>query len=143
MKQRGSVPEDVQKQFSFYEKGFDFANLSRAATISDGIFCFSDKEIDYLIQQYYSLLQGKKVVKFVPASGAASRMFKELYDAMSQTTIDEKCAFFMEHLHQFAFYDDLKGKMAKDGYILENEQKRDSDATTRDGVALSGIGAVR
>jgi hypothetical protein len=48
MQTRGSNPEEVQRQFSFFEKGFDFVNLDRPATIDDGIVRLEEEQIEEL-----------------------------------------------------------------------------------------------
>ena len=123
MQARGSNPEDVQRQFSFFEKGFDFVNLDRPATIDDGIVRLEEEQIEELVEDYNQLVAGKTVTKFVPASGAASRMFKELYSYLESES-DEvvvKAKAFLTKLPKFAFYEDLRNAMAKDGYALEHE----------------------
>ena len=85
---RGSKPEEVQRQFSFFENGFDFVNLDRPATIDDGIVRLEEEQIEDLVADYEQLIEGKSVTKFVPASGAASRMFKELYSYLENDSED-------------------------------------------------------
>ena len=84
MQKRGNSPEAVQNQFSFFEKGFDFANLQAAATIGHGIVKLSDGERNDLIANYDQLTSGKSLLKFVPASGAASRMFNEIFSFLEK-----------------------------------------------------------
>ena len=123
MQARGSNPEEVQRQFSFFEKGFDFVNLDRPATIDDGIVRLEEEQIEELVEDYNQLVAGKTVTKFVPASGAASRMFKELYSYLESESdeVRVKAKAFLTKLPKFAFYEDLRNAMAKDGYALEHE----------------------
>ena len=123
MQARGSNPEEVQRQFSFFEKGFDFVNLDRPATIDDGIVRLEEEQIEELVDDYEQLIQDKTVTKFVPASGAASRMFKELYSYLENNTeeVAAKAKAFLGKLKNFAFYEDLHNAMDKDGYVLEQE----------------------
>ncbi len=123
MQARGSRPEEVQQQFSFFEKGFDFICLDRPATIDDGIVQLEDEQVEELVSDYENLIKDKTITKFVPASGAASRMFKELYSYLENDSeeIVAKAQNFLLKLEKFAFYDDLRQALKKDGYFLEQE----------------------
>lgn len=120
---RGSVIADVQKQFSYFISGFDFVNLDRIATIDDGIKKMNKEEIAHYIDIYRLHSPQKKIVKFVPASGAASRMFKELFSFLDDTdgTLPEKISLFLRNLEQFAFFDDLKSSYEKNGKSLKSD----------------------
>lgn len=116
IKEQGLTPEIVQNQIQAYREGFPHTQLVRAATIENGgIIKLSDNEIERYNKQYHLLSKGKKIQKFIPASGAASRMFKDLY-AFSATYFGISNNFekeypevkrFLENIRQFAFYDDL------------------------------------
>ncbi|MCQ2283910.1 MAG: DUF4301 family protein [Bacteroidales bacterium] len=123
MRQRGSNPDNVQQQLENFQKGFDFAQLDRAATIGDGIVQLDADLLEELVADYDDALQDKKVVKFVPASGAASRMFKELYSYLSEDTpeIEAKALSFLDKLPKFPFYEALSEALAKDGYDIATE----------------------
>ena len=122
IKERGSSPEEVAQWFQFFEKGFPYADLQAAATIGNGILQIPPAERDALLQQYDTLIQGKKLVKFVPASGAASRMFKELFSYMENEdeTTSAKARTFLSTLPSYAFYHDLEMCMSQDGVSLES-----------------------
>lgn len=123
MHQRGSNPEDVQHQLEMFRKGFDFAKLDRAATPNNGILQLPEDQVEELIADYDNLLDNKKVVKFVPASGAASRMFKELYSYLSDDSeeVCKKACAFLESLPKYPFYKALEEALAKDGYSLQDD----------------------
>lgn len=118
---RGGNPENVEHQFSFFEKGFDFACLDRPATIDDGIVVLEEEEVEELVADYEELIKGKFVTKFVPASGAASRMFKDLYSYLEDDGQEAKAKAFLLKLKNLAFYVDLHQVMSRDGYSLEHE----------------------
>lgn len=121
IKERGSNPESVANWFQFFEKGFPFADLLSAASIGNGILCLDEDERNSLIANYENLTRGKILLKFVPASGAASRMFKEAFTYLENDdeTIREKALNFLPTLPDYAFYDDLQAAMQKDGLSLE------------------------
>jgi hypothetical protein len=108
MKQRGSDPNHVEELFAFFKTGFDFAHINHNVAIGDGIVSFSDKEIERWIKIYESMSQNKEIVKFVPASGAASRMFKDLYEALQTKSLSDKAKLYLERIKDFAFYKELK-----------------------------------
>ena len=69
---------DIQKQIERFKKGYPFRRLLRPATVGDGIRELGEDESRVLRQQYENSLPETSVCKFVPASGAASRMFRDL-----------------------------------------------------------------
>jgi len=115
MTQRGSDPKQVEKQFAFFETGFNFANINRNVSIGDGIIKFTDQEVLHWLGIYELLSQNRETVKFVPASGAASRMFKDLYEAIhpESTALSDKAKYYLEKIGDFAFFNDLKEHIEK------------------------------
>lgn len=113
---QGLTTEAVQRQIQAYREGFPHTQLDKAATIENGgVIKLSDKEIEHYTHQYTILSKGKTIQKFIPASGAASRMFKDLY-TFSATYFGISNNFekehpevkvFLENLRRFAFFDDL------------------------------------
>ncbi len=126
MNMRGNDPNVVAHQFNYFTKGFDFAQLDRSATIGDGIKKIDETEQSFFIKTYQQLAKGKKIMKFVPASGAASRMFKAMYEAIKSPK-DEKTqqyvAQFLASLPRFAFYETVKEGLAKQGVDIEHACK--------------------
>ena len=108
--QRGGDPEMVEKQFSHFKKGFPFAHLHDITTPGNGMINFDDETLHQLVLQYDQYCNDLKIVRFVPASGAATRMFKELYEALSleDGLFSPKVNHFFAQIKQFAFYEDLK-----------------------------------
>ncbi|MCH5247964.1 MAG: DUF4301 family protein [Muribaculaceae bacterium] len=80
IEQRGSNIETVNEQLDRLKNGFPYLKLYNSAKIGAGIFHLSpDEETTALKRWEEYLADGGKVMKFVPASGAASRMFKSLF----------------------------------------------------------------
>jgi hypothetical protein len=106
--ERGISLEKIENQIDYFKKGFPYMPLIKAATIGNGILQLSENELD----EYISLFQKKaseiKLVKFVPASGAASRMFKSLFAALEEGKFDKATDHFFAKLDDFAFSDELK-----------------------------------
>jgi len=115
MNELGINPGVIKKQIDFFKNGFPFVNLNRPATINDGVKKFSENEIKKLQKFYDKNSKNEKIVKFVPSSGAATRMFKDLYnfldewDGSNNITLDKyKNIFqFFKQLTDFAFYNEL------------------------------------
>lgn len=118
----GLSEDQVNRQIENFRKGFPKTQLISAATIDNGgILHLDDTAIARLAAYYKQASRGKKILKFVPASGAATRMFKDLY-AFASTyygldyNIEKEYPSvkeFIEHIRTFAFFDDLKSCMGK------------------------------
>ena len=119
MAQRGSNPTQVEKQFAFFKTGFPFADIHHNVSIGNGIVKFTNQTIEHWINVYESMIQKKEIVKFVPASGAASRMFKDLYEAMQTETLSEKGKLYLSKIKDFAFFNDLKQTIEKEGFSFD------------------------
>ena len=78
LKTLGMNIKTVESQIENFKKGFPFVDLKRAATIGDGIHQLDENTISQLNAEYAANTANLKTLKFVPASGAASRMFKNL-----------------------------------------------------------------
>ena len=119
--QRGISQEQIETQLQQFETGFPFLRLEAAASIGNGIVAPDNEQRQAYVKAWESYkAAGHKVVKFVPASGAASRMFKNIFafvdgDNDLPTTDFEKKYF--DEIEKFAFYDAL------DAVCLKNEGK--------------------
>lgn len=122
MQSLGLTPDDVERQLANFRRGFPKTVLIDAATVDNGgILRLDDADIDKYATFYQKNLKGKRILKFVPASGAATRMFKDLYAFTASyfgidytipkefPTVKE----FLEQIRTFAFFDDLVACMAK------------------------------
>ncbi len=120
---RGIAFSEIEEQLLRFNKGFPFLQIARPATTGDGILKPRGETLDDFIQHYESSVKSEKVLKFVPASGAASRMFKDLYayiDKGGNEIEQESTREFISGLSGFAFFDDLKSCLEKDGLSLES-----------------------
>ncbi len=117
----GRSAEEILKQFHYFETGFPFLQLVRPAIIGDGIHKIKDEEMVGLLEQFPLMMEHYRIAKFVPASGAASRMFKDLYPYLDAATAPpkSKIAHFMNSLSECAFFPDLEQVMMRDGYHLK------------------------
>ena len=81
---KGISPEQIDAQLKEFETGFPFLRLEAAAAIGNGIISPEENErCEYIAAWNEYKAKGKKIVKFVPASGAASRMFKAMFAFLS------------------------------------------------------------
>ena len=112
LERKGISEEKLNSQLACFAKGFPYLKLAAAASVEKGILVPGpDEEKAYLAAwQAYTDNPAHRVVKFVPASGAASRMFKDMFafaDASYDVpTTDFEKKFFAELPHA-AFFSDL------------------------------------
>jgi len=126
--------ETIIEQVETFEKGISPVRIVKACTIDDGIKIIPEEQFNKYFDLFQNALNDERIIKFVPASGAASRMFKKLQSvlASSKTTQEEleksaklddeeggSVLEFMNNLERFAFYDDLKKFMQDAGLNLE------------------------
>ena len=127
----GITEDHVLSQIERFEKGAPYLKLDRPCTIGDGIKVISEEELEALTVIFKESTTKRRLTKFVPASGAASRMFKALlrfnneYTQTQRTSIasqaqqgdgdSQHVLAFMDGIRQFAFLDDLESAMAVDG----------------------------
>ncbi len=111
LKSKGISEEQIAEQLACFKKGFPYLKLSAAASVEKGILTPDTNEQKEYLDAWEGYRQTDKVVvKFVPASGAASRMFKNLFEFLGadynvpQTSFEK---MFFEKIEDFAFYDDL------------------------------------
>lgn len=118
--------KEVENQLERFKKGFPFLNLVKPATIDDGIIQLDEAEVNAYAKLYDDLKP--EALKFVPASGAASRMFKFLfefyrqaknkYESLNKIENDE-VKKFLRNIKKFAFYDELRLTLQSAGYDID------------------------
>ncbi|MCH6546271.1 MAG: DUF4301 family protein, partial [Deltaproteobacteria bacterium] len=132
---RGMSLEEIERQIEIFQQGIPFVKLKKSCSPGGGITQLNPSEITQLSRVFEVALSAGRVMKFVPASGAASRMFKSLLTVLgsssnqthltlpseSATTTPEQEAVgrFLTGLQHFAFYEDLRSAMAQKGLDIE------------------------
>ena len=107
---RGISLEKANKQLQSFVTGFPELDIVSAASVGNGILNLSEDEIDAYVKAWQDYLQeGHKVLKFVPASGAASRMFKDLFEYLDSDKMTDFIAKFLGEKDKFAFASQLAG----------------------------------
>ena len=104
---RGISEQQIEHQLEQIKNGFPFLKLEGAAAIGKGIMAPTAQEVeDYEKAWNDYKAEGHKIVKFVPASGAASRMFKNMFaflDAPYDVPTTDFEKQFFENIKKFAF----------------------------------------
>ena len=114
LKAKGISEKQIEEQLACFVKGFPYLEIAASASVEKGIMVI-DKEAQASYMEAWDayLAKNKKIVKFVPASGAASRMFKNLYEFLSADYQEPTTAFeqkFFNEITKFAFYKALNTK---------------------------------
>lgn len=122
----------IEEQLKHFETGFPKVKLVSPAIITDGIMKIEDDEIDVLRDHYLNRNKKLSVIKFVPASGAATRMFQKLYDFLNtyQETEEDYLAYmsdkspesmrtFFDDIEDFAFFVDLRAALQRKELDIE------------------------
>ena len=126
IKEKGLTVDKVLSQIALFKKGVPFVNLESAATVSDGILSFNEVETIGLINLFEVKRDTIFIVKFVPASGAATRMFKTLFTFLkdynpskesinsyiNKNKVKELSVFFVG-LEKLPFFEDVVTKIHK------------------------------
>ena len=111
LQEKGITEEQLLGQLKSFETGFPYLKLQGAAAIGEDIMAPASHDVDNYLQAWEEYKrQGHVITKFVPASGAASRMFKDMFEFLDApyeepTTPFEKAYF--KDIHSFAFFQDL------------------------------------
>ncbi len=114
LQEHGISLEAAQAQLQSFKTGFPALDIVQAASVGNGIVIPTQVEKEQYLARWEEYLQeNHTVLKFVPASGAASRMFKNLFEYMDG---GEETAFiqqFLSNLSSFAFYEELHALMVE------------------------------
>lgn len=111
---KGISEEKFRKEMDDFKKGFPYLKLAAAATVGNGILAPTEEERNRYIAKWDAYKLGEhKIMKVVPASGAASRMFKDIFAFLNADYDTPQTAFeqeFFNRIHQFAFFGALNEK---------------------------------
>ena len=114
---KGITEEQITRQLDCFKKGFPYLKLAAAASVDNGILSPDGDALKLYLRVWDTYIQSeRKVVKFVPASGAASRMFKNLFGFLEAEYNEPQTDFekeFFAKIQKFAFYEDLNAACQK------------------------------
>ncbi|MEP1488188.1 MAG: DUF4301 family protein [Algibacter sp.] len=121
---KGITIEQVNAQIARIKNGMSYSNLVSTATIGDGIESYNEREVQNFIKFYHAKQERLNIIKFVPASGAASRMFKFLFQFLKnfdaskegihdyiERTNDVLTKTFISNLERFPFHEQVLSKL--------------------------------
>ena len=126
LEEMGIAREKVIKQVEKFVEGIPYTRLERPAVVGDGILRFSAGESENIVSKFENKAASLATLKFVPASGAASRMFKALFNFLEafnpgkesleeylDRTADKDISVFVENLERFPFYQNVHDQMVE------------------------------
>jgi len=105
--QKGITNDKLTKQFLAFVKGTPALELDRIATLNDGIMTINSIDRSKFMNLYNIKQQDISILKFVPASGLASRMFKSLSEFKNTKVSNPIAQYFFNNLHKFPFFKDI------------------------------------
>ena len=108
---RGISVQKAEEQLKCFQTGFPVLDIIEPAALHKGVISPSVAERkEYIAAWQQYLAEGHKVLKFVPASGAASRMFKNLFEYLDNGVETPFIREFLDNISKFAFGKQLAGK---------------------------------
>ena len=112
LQSKGISEKQIEEQLNCFKQGFPFLRIEKVASADDGIMQISDEMVQFYLNEWDNYLKqpNVEIVKFVPASGAASRMFKDLFEFLDAPYNEPQKSFeqkFFDEIGKFAFYEDL------------------------------------
>ena len=131
----GLTTAEVFRQLDLFKMPPPYLKLVRPCTRGDGIKFVKKEQLQALVETYEEESPKRRCLKFVPASGAASRMFKILLGELNKEKeilrkhvekevqagqkSRQELLEFMVRARDFAFFEDLKSLMSKNGIQIE------------------------
>ena len=119
----GISVEKAEAQLACFRNGFPELDIVAPASTKKGILAPKRAEQETYIEAWKQYLaEGHKILKFVPASGAASRMFKNLFQYLEDGIETPFITEFLTNKDKFAFGPQLAGKEGQDAvrYLLND-----------------------
>jgi hypothetical protein len=121
IREHGLTEAQVLEQMQRFKIGAAPIRLNRPCTVGDGIISIPTGEIEGLVKYHDREAAKGRFMKFVPASGAASRMFKEWFHCLDEGCFGTETAThaFAGDIRKFAFYEDLYRQISRRGQSLD------------------------
>ncbi|MBN1132624.1 MAG: DUF4301 family protein [Bacteroidales bacterium] len=120
IKSKGISLDVINRQIKYFRSGFPSTDIIMPATPSNGIMMLTDGDEKHFREIFEGNSSEFKIIRFIPASGAATRMFKLLFEALEELRHlspqeqdnlvlgNEQLKIFFEELKEYPFYSDLK-----------------------------------
>lgn len=119
MEEHGLTPAALETQLKNFREGFPFLPVTRAASCGDGIRVLDAAGIEQAAARYDRAKESLRVVKFVPASGAATRMFKDLFEFVREGRRTAVVGELLANRRRFAFWPELRTIIGDDADELQ------------------------
>jgi hypothetical protein len=130
----GLTEAQVQEQIRHFKTGAAPVRLNRPCTLGDGLLAIPATDRKVFVGYHEREAARGRFMKFVPASGAASRMFREWFRCLEKGCFEAEAAAhaFAADIKKFAFYKDLDNVISRRGRSLDEwlEQRRYGDILT-------------
>ncbi|UGU14270.1 DUF4301 family protein [Sinomicrobium kalidii] len=150
---KGITVAEVMKQIELFKEGVPYVNLLDSATLNDGILSVSETQKQHYISLYDKQKDALNVMKFVPASGAATRMFRALFRFLEgfnpesdtfNTYVNRENAQGMQTffigVEKLPFYDEVIQRLtAKDPHYEQLPDDRQKYLFVREMLAEDGL----
>jgi hypothetical protein len=118
---QGMTVGEVERQLATFRQGVTPVRLIRPGRVGDGIIVIPEQEKKNLLAGYEEACRTRRIMEFVPASGAASRMFREWFRCIDEGGFadDLERAAFVADLKRYAFFGDLQSVMAARNHDID------------------------
>ena len=133
---KGLSVDDVMHQLDIFRRGFQPMRLDRPCTMDDGIVTIPADQRHIYIEAHDEAARQGKMMKFVPASGAASRMFKDWFEFRDMEDFNEShdAQMIADDLPNYPFYNDLKKVLSRKGLDIASLSENDRFTTILDHI---------
>jgi len=119
LRKKGISEEQAYEQLGIFEKGAPFADIIEPASIENGVNVIPEDKISYYIDIFKLARNAGRITKFVPASGAATRMFNDLIKT-GNNEVSESAKTTLEKIRSFPFFMDLENLFLFHNMDLDN-----------------------
>lgn len=118
LQERGIRSLEIERQLDLLCNGFQFPKIVKPASKEDGIFILTDSEKKDYCQLFLNENDQYKITRFIPASGAASRMFAHLIEVLNENKNSALIDEFFEQFNEFAFAKLISETIKKEKQVL-------------------------
>jgi hypothetical protein len=117
----GLTVAEADRQMALFRECLPPIRLNRACRVGDGIRVITAEEKPGFLRAYEDGLRTRRLMKFVPASGGATRMFQEWYSVLrGEAGAGPSRERFLGELEKYAFFSDLEAALAAKGEDLQS-----------------------